>query len=282
MPPYNVPMYLSPTTHGDRVRRFDAGRFFLYESSYTPATRLPPHFHDFAALMFATSGSFAETAGRRTFDCRTFDVMVRPAGEAHTDRYGEEQTSCVIINVRPDVFPSLGPAASLFESAAVLPRSRVSPVVQRVATELHVGDDVAPLVVEGLLLELIGLAARPPRGTPPRWLSTARDAIHAQTSARPSLTAIAAAAGVHPSTLVRGFRAHLGCTPGEYLRHVRLERAKDALLATSRPIAEIALEAGFYDQSHFTAAFRRCTGMTPARFRSQSPHSFLDRGRPAP
>lgn len=275
-------MYLSPTTHGDRVRRFDAGRFVVYESTYTPATRLPPHFHDVAALMFATAGSFTETAGRRTFDCRTFDVMVRPAGEAHTDRYGEQQTSCVIANVRPEVFPSLGRAASLFERPAMLPRSRVSRVVQRVASELRVEDDVAPVVVEGLLLELIGLAARPSSGTAPRWLERARGYIHTHASERPSLTGIAAAAGVHPSTLVRVFRAHLGCAPGEYLRNVRLELAKDALLSTSRSIADIALDAGFYDQSHFTAAFRRYTGMTPARFRSQSPLSFLDRGTPAP
>lgn len=261
-------MYLSPTTHGERVRRLEAGRFLLFESTYTPATKLPPHYHDVAALMFATAGSFAETAGRRTFRCDTFDVMVRPAGEAHMDRYGEEQTSCVIVNVRPDVFPSLGSAAHLFDSAMVLPRPRVAPIVQRVASELRAGDDVAPIVIEGLLLELIGTAARP-QGTPPRWLAHARDYIHAHGAERPSLAAIAAAAGVHPSTLVRMFRAHLGCSPGEYVRNTRLDLAKSALLTTDRAIADIALEAGFYDQSHFTAAFRRYTGMTPARFRAR-------------
>lgn len=262
-------MYFSPTTHGEHVRRFEAGRFILFESTYTPATMLPPHYHDVAALMFATAGSFAETAGRRTFQCDTYDVMIRPAGEAHTDRYGEKQTSCVIVNVRPDVFPTLGTAAHLFDDAAVLPRPRVGGTVQRLATELHVHDDVAPLVIEGLLLELIGMAARPARGTAPQWLTQARDYIHAHSGERPSLNDVAAAAGVHPSTLVRVFRAHYGCSPGEYLRNARLEAAKSALLSSDRTIADIALEAGFYDQSHFTTAFRRYTGMTPARFRTR-------------
>jgi AraC family transcriptional regulator len=262
-------MYFSPTTHGEHVRRFDAGRFILFESTYTPATKLPPHYHDVAAMMFATSGSFTETTGRRTFHCNTYDVMVRPAGEAHTDRYGEQQTSCVIVNVRTNVFPSLGSAARLFEDAMVLPRPRVASVVQRIASELHLHDDLAPLVVEGLLLELIGTVARPARRDAPQWLDVARDYIHAHGDERPSLNSIAAAAGVHPSTLVRVFRARYGCSPGEYLRRTRLETAKSALLSTDRTIADIAVEAGFYDQSHFTNAFRRYTGMTPARFRSR-------------
>lgn len=260
-------MYFSPTTHGENIRRFDAGRFVLYESTYTPETKLPPHYHDVAAMMFATAGSFDEIAGRRTFHCDTFDVMVRPAGEAHVNRYGEKQTSCVIVHVAAEVFPTLGSAAQLFENMLMLPRPRVASVAQRIASELHVHDDVARLVVEGLLLEMIGMAARPARGAAPKWLERAREAMHGHE--RPSLNDVAAAAGVHPSTLVRVFRAHYGCSPGEYLRNVRLEAAKSALLSSDRTIADIALDAGFYDQSHFTNAFRRYTGMTPARFRTR-------------
>ena len=72
-------MYLSPTTHGDRIRRCDAGRFVMYESTYASATALPPHYHEVAALLFSTRGSFAEHVRRRMFECNAFDVIVRPA-----------------------------------------------------------------------------------------------------------------------------------------------------------------------------------------------------------
>ncbi|HUP62226.1 MAG TPA: hypothetical protein VNA69_17610 [Thermoanaerobaculia bacterium] len=101
-------MYLSPTTHGERGRTFRAGRFTLVESTYQPTTALPPHYHSVAALMFATRGSFIETAGRQTFECAAFDAIVRPAGEAHTNQYGGERTSCVIVNVSPEIFPVAG------------------------------------------------------------------------------------------------------------------------------------------------------------------------------
>jgi AraC family transcriptional regulator len=260
-------VYLSPTTHGENIRRFDAGRFILFESTYTPSTSLPRHYHDVAALMFATRGSFVETIGNRRFECKTFDVIVRPAGEAHTDHYGAQATSCVIVNVATGLLPALGRAGQLFDRPTLLPRSDVALPLRRLPAELKIRDDVSALVVEGLLLELIGRAGRPSRSAP-QWLARARDYLHAHWSERVALADVAAAAGVHPATIARGFRPHVGCSPGEYLRRLRIEHAKEALLASARPIADIALEAGFYDQSHFTTVFRRHVGMTPAEFRS--------------
>jgi AraC family transcriptional regulator len=267
-------MYFSPTTHGERIRRFDAGRFTLFESIYQPTTALPPHYHSVAALMFATRGSFVEKTRRQTFECTAFDAIVRPAGEAHTNRYGGERTSCVIVNIAPDMLPTLGTAARLFDAPAALPRAYAAPLVHRVANELASSDEVSALVVEGLVLELIGCSARlqpgdglKPPATLPRWVREARDYIHAHWPDRPTLGDVARAGGVHPASLVRGFRAHLRCSPGEYIRRLRLEHAHAMLVETKRTIAEIAIEAGFYDQSHFTSAFRRRFGMTPAQLR---------------
>jgi AraC-like DNA-binding protein len=55
---------------------------------------------------------------------------------------------------------------------------------------------------------------------------------------------------------------------GEYIRRLRLDYAMQELAQSAKAIAEVALEVGFYDQSHFTHAFKLHTGMTPAQFRS--------------
>src|SRR5437868_2630333 len=132
-----IAMYLSPTTHGDRIRRCDAGRFVLYESTYAPATLLPRHYHNVAAMMFATRGSFDETVARGTLQCNTFDVLVRPAGEAHANHYGDRTTSCVIVNVPNDV------ATPLFNEVRVLGRAVVAPIAHRIGEELAFDDDAA-------------------------------------------------------------------------------------------------------------------------------------------
>src|SRR5262249_7883642 len=110
---------------------------------------------------------------------------------------------------------------------------------------------------------------RPARAAP-RWLSRARDLLEARPAARLTLAEIAAAVDVHPVHLARAFRRRYGCSVGAYPRPLRLDLAARALSSGDAPVSEIALAAGFSDQSHFSRTFKRTTGLTPAEFRSQS------------
>ena len=67
--------------------------------------------------------------------------------------------------------------------------------------------------------------------------------------------------------LTRTFRIHYGVTVGAYLRNLRLEQAARALADSMSTIADIAAQAGFYDQSHFTRTFKRKFGLTPQEYR---------------
>lgn len=261
-------MYPQPVTLGRPLQTLEAGGFLVLEVSYTPSLALPRHGHDEAALCFPFRGAFDESVGGRTYECSAYDVMVRPPQVRHSNRYGANGTRCVLVGLTPECLQRLSAHTSLFETAGVVAREAGQPIARRIHRELMAHDASSPIAMEGLVLELIGESSRPRRGTPPRWLHDARDYIHTHWAARPSLADIARAGGIHPASLVRGFRAHLRCSPGEYLRRVRLEHARNALVSTGRPIAEIALEAGFYDQSHFTNAFRRHFGVTPAQLRS--------------
>src|SRR5690349_18796469 len=101
---------------------------------------------------------------------------------------------------------------------------------------------------------------------PPRWVTEARDLLH-DPGRVGSLGELAEAVGVHPVTLARGFRKAYGCSVGAYLRRLRVARAAERLAETDNPLAGIALEAGFADQSHFSNLFRRETGVSPSAFR---------------
>ena len=80
-----------------------------------------------------------------------------------------------------------------------------------------------------------------------------------------TLDVVAAELGAHPSHLVRSFRREYGIAPHRYLTGSRLDLARHALLAGSRP-ADVAAEVGFHDQAHLTRHFKRLLGVGPAAY----------------
>ena len=72
------------------------------------------------------------------------------------------------------------------------------------------------------------------------------------------------------STLRKLFHDQLGTTFNDYLNRVRVERAIELLKDPNKSLAEIAVEVGFYDQSHFGKIFRQVTGYTPALYRKKA------------
>ncbi len=67
----------------------------------------------------------------------------------------------------------------------------------------------------------------------------------------------------------RQFRAHFGVSPHQYVMRLRVRMASHALVHSDVPIAAIAAEHGFSDQSYFTREFRQFVGDTPASYRKR-------------
>jgi AraC family transcriptional regulator len=72
---------------------------------------------------------------------------------------------------------------------------------------------------------------------------------------------------MRPISLARSFRRHFGISVAGFLRQVRVEAAQQLLRSSTESLAEIALSAGFADQSHFTRVFHQETGATPLQYR---------------
>jgi AraC family transcriptional regulator len=95
----------------------------------------------------------------------------------------------------------------------------------------------------------------------------AREVLHERFREQLSLTELASEVGIHPAHFARGFRRYYRCSPGDYLRRLRVEEARRLLESTSEPCAMIAATCGFSDQSHLTRLFLRQVGTTPAAYR---------------
>jgi AraC family transcriptional regulator len=94
------------------------------------------------------------------------------------------------------------------------------------------------------------------------------DYIEAHLDNTLSLTDLASVACLSPYHFSRSFKQAVGIGPQRYVMQRRLERAKTLMRRTNEPLALIAQEAGFSDQSHLTSVFRREIGITPGQFRA--------------
>jgi AraC family transcriptional regulator len=108
----------------------------------------------------------------------------------------------------------------------------------------------------------------PSNGLSRERLQRVRDYIEAHLDDRLTLADLAGVACLSPYHFSRSFKQAVGVGPQHYVMERRIERAKVLIRRTRQPLASIALEVGFTDQSHLTAIFRREIGMTPGRFRA--------------
>lgn len=110
---------------------------------------------------------------------------------------------------------------------------------------------------------LRAVRAAPRDGGMTAWVRDYLEAHHAQAV---SLDELARLVQRHPRHLIEAFRRAYGVPPHTYLLQRRVREAKRLLLSEQTPV-EVALGLGFCDQAHFSATFKRFTGVTPGQFR---------------
>ena len=133
------------------------------------------------------------------------------------------------------------------------------------------GSPAGPLVGDGLIAALIAHLSAPTVTGVPVLSAQARDRaidyIETRFAGPISLQELANAAGLSVRHFSRAFRDATGRSPHQYLLQRRVDEAK-VLIRQGLPLAEVAAQCGFCDQSQLTRTFVRQVGITPGRFRS--------------
>lgn len=251
-------------------RSTEIAGFRVVEGRHAAGSAIPWHVHDGPTICFVLRGRFLEGFRGHTIDCEPAMLKVTPAGERHYNRFDWGDTQGLMVEVSRERYETLQPHASILDQLIHMRGGVPAVLAQRIHRELAAVDTAAPLAMEGLLLELIASISRrrgSRNGPVPRWVRDAQEILRARMADGVPLAELASLVGAHPVTLTRGFRRSFGCSVGEYLRRLRIERAVDRLARSDLPLAQIALEAGFADQSHFSNLFRRRTGMSPSSYR---------------
>jgi len=233
---------------------------------------VPRHAHEPSYFCALVAGSYAETYGPRQVRYRAGDVAFHPAGETHHGLIGEDGGLCLNVSLDPAWLERAGSPVSALQPCVGRDGSALSWLAGRLHQELERPDETTPLVSEGIALEMLAALLRCERRREaplPAWLARAENRLREEFARPLSVSSVAAELGVAPVRLARAFRRRFGESLGERLRRIRVAHAARRALDPEVPLARIAQEAGFADQSHMTRVFKRLTGTTPGALRAR-------------
>jgi AraC-like DNA-binding protein len=246
--------------------------------SAVTARSFPRHTHDQYGIGIVDFGGHASWSGRGPVEAGPGHFISVNPGEVHdgraVDRRGRSWRilyfdSALMHAICTDVLEHL-PATWMFD-APVFVDGQLRELFE--SAFRYAGSARADVMgCETAVIKLVnGLCAhstverRPERGSP--CIRRARARIDDEPALPLTLAQLARDVGLSRYQLIRGFHRELGLPPHAYLLQRRLALAR-RLIRAGRALAEVALAAGFHDQSHLTRCFTRQFGVAPGRYAS--------------
>jgi AraC family transcriptional regulator len=247
------------------------------EIQFNPKTILANHVHTKPYFCSILKGSYAGTYGSKFQEGRPAETVFRPPGETHSVRFHDVATRVLVIEFALSLLRRVAEHRSALNVSSNFVNGKLTWLARRLWSEYRLGDSCSQLAVEGLLLEMLAYVSRqhaPAVQRIPAWLVQVKQQLEETCEQGFSVGTLAKTADVHPVYLVTAFKRAFRSTPGEFQRQVRIRKAEQLMSKIpAMPLSEIALATGFYDQSHFSRAFRQVTGLTPSSFRQNCPKS---------
>jgi len=242
--------------YGDATRTANASGFRFTESSYQPGLNLPPHSHELAHFCLVLRGNYIERFEKAFQERKPSTLIFYPPDTVHaeTSHTGGQHFLIEIESWRSE---ELRDGAAFKQGPLELCDQAELWIVSRLLRESRDGDELSPLALESLALELMVNVARTcfqdHLKEPPKWLNQARQALEARFRTPPGLEMLAAMVNVHPVHLARAFHRFEGCTISDYVRQLRVDYARRKMMSGNVRLVDIALSSGFSDQSRFSA-----------------------------
>ncbi|MEZ5957004.1 MAG: AraC family transcriptional regulator [Hyphomonadaceae bacterium] len=230
---------------------------------YGAHERHATHTDTHSRISFLIAGGYREEGKPGQMRMRPGDVLLKSRRAKHEDEFGEDGAVIAAIeftandpfdaNEAPELWRRRDDAFALRHAIAFLEAAHFADL-QAARAAGH---------------DLVAASSRPiaERSAPP-WLQRLKRELEDASLASVNVAARALEAGAHPVHASRLFRQCFGASVTEHAQAQSVRRAIAPLADTRETLSNVALAAGFYDQSHMNRIFRRVTGRTPGMMRA--------------
>ena len=257
---------------GHIIKTCEVAGLRLVDGVYFANTKVPKHSHQHAVLCVGLTGMCSEVIAGKVRQYEAMTVEFLPADQFHSLDFPCADTRAFSIDIATGWIERAREFSLRLDNSVHAHGGLLSALMMKTYDEFRHLDSASAVAIQGLTMEMLAAVSRNnpnlPDRRPQRWLACAEEFLRESFTEHLTLAQVATGAGVHPVYLAREFRRFHGCTIGEYIRRLRVERACRQLSSSDESLATIAAGSGFSDQSHFSRTFKRFMRMTPARYRA--------------
>ena len=222
------------------------------------------HYHETSYLTFVIRGGVLAKSSAEEIDCVPGTLTFYHAGESHQCLNGLSKTKSINFEIEPQFYSENSTTEATLKSS-IGKNPYVKFTMLKIYSELLVRDEFSACSMDMLLLGLID-GKYADENQRPEWIERITEVLNDRWNEEITLKDLSDVAGVHPITISKHFSKYFSCTFGEYRRRLKVEKALHLIKTSNFLLTEIALDCGFYDQSHFTRTFKQLTGFLPRHY----------------
>ncbi|HEY5822741.1 MAG TPA: AraC family transcriptional regulator [Cyclobacteriaceae bacterium] len=252
---------------GSNKRSWEANGVFISETEYHSKVFEGWHYHENNHITFILQGGNQEQRKNREFEAVPGEILFYASGELHRNLNTKHPSRNINIEIENSFFLQYNLDIASFNDTK-LNRTNAKFALLKAYRECLTNDEHSQASIHGLLLNFIVMTTHiKDEKFNPQWVRQIRDILNDRWNENVFLHELASLVQVHPVTISKFFPKYFRCTLGEYVRKVRIEKAVALIQKSQLSLTEVALQCGFFDQSHFIRAFKQMTGFLPNGYR---------------
>ncbi len=227
------------------------------------------HYHENPYFTFLLQGNIREGNKKEVYDCSAGTLLYHHWEDAHYNIKPDLFTRGFHIEITENWFEKFHLPKDLAEGSHNIKNPVIILLMYQIFKESKLSDNLFELNINQILLNLFGRLSNVKKSPEkkPVWVNEIDEILHESFTEKLTLTELSQHLNIHPMHLSRDFQKYFQCNLGEYIRKLKVEKSLK-ILNDFESLAEVALECGFSDQSHFIRCFKENVGITPLKYKN--------------